>query len=218
MNLGGHAINFASAVRRRREKIHPWSSRNPGASSARPAIPLHRRGAFPFRRAPLSPLAFSWSRVSSSNTAALDVPRDRTSHYFNSYGNHAAQRRYAGSPKTFGTMRGTMPQREREREGCVCRRRRRGTHRHTEVAAEGTGGCRAGATGGRGSAAGTAGRPGEVQGEARGRGTRWCECDIEFATPWRRACYRQCPTAGPEAICSLCDEIYESFQRSRYNW
>lgn len=49
----------------------------------------------------------------------------------------------------------------------------------------------------------------------RGRGgIRRRECDIEFA-PWRRACYRQCPTAGPEAICSLCDEIYESFQHSR---
>lgn len=71
------------------------------------------------------------------------------------------------------------------------------TRGHIEVAAEGTGGI----TGGRGGSGGS------------GR-VRRCECDIEFA-PWRRACYRQCPTAGPEAICSLCDEIYESFQRSR---
>jgi len=63
----------------------------------------------------------------------------------------------------------------------------------TEVAAEGTGAA-AGGSGGRAGGS--------------------CECDIEFA-PWRRACYRQCPTAGPEAICSLCDEIYESFQRTR---
>lgn len=69
-----------------------------------------------------------------------------------------------------------------------------GDRGHTEVAVEGTDG----ATGGGGN----------------GGRVRQCECDIEFA-PWRRACYRQCPTAGPEAICSLCDEIYESFQRSR---
>jgi len=74
--------------------------------------------------------------------------------------------------------------------GCVSA----GVTGHTEVTAEGTDGAtRGGGSGGR---------------------VRQCECDIEFA-PWRRACYRQCPTAGPEAICSLCDEIYESFQRSR---
>lgn len=55
---------------------------------------------------------------------------------------------------------------------------------------------------------------GATGGGGSGGRVRQCECDIEFA-PWRRACYRQCPTAGPEAICSLCDEIYESFQRSR---
>lgn len=54
---------------------------------------------------------------------------------------------------------------------------------------------------------------GLLEAEEAGGRVRQCECDIEFA-PWRRACYRQCPTAGPEAICSLCDEIYESFQRS----
>lgn len=94
--------------------------------------------------------------------------------------------RYAGSTKTFRTMRGTMP------EGEVCvGGGDRGTHRGD------CGGYRCG------------------HWRRRKRGKVWrCECDIEFA-PWRRACYRQCPTAGPEAICSLCDEIYESFQRSR---
>lgn len=35
-------------------------------------------------------------------------PRDRISHYFNSYGNRARRSHYAAPAKTFGTMRGTM--------------------------------------------------------------------------------------------------------------
>lgn len=51
------------------------------------AIPLHWRLFRLFRLSRfLEP-----QEVSSSNTTALDVSRDRISHYFNSYGNHAAQ-------------------------------------------------------------------------------------------------------------------------------
>lgn len=64
------------------------------------SISAARRGAA--RR--LSAFRVPWS-VFFKRGRALD----RISHYFNSYGNHAAQPRYAGSPKTFGTMRGTMP-------------------------------------------------------------------------------------------------------------
>lgn len=42
-------------------------------------------------------------------------PRDRISHYFNSYGNRARRSHYAAPAKTFGTMRGTM----RGGRGCV---------------------------------------------------------------------------------------------------
>lgn len=120
----------------------------------------------------------------SSNAASLDVPRDRISHYFNSYGNSRGSAAMLARRKLSGQYEGQC-----QRGVCVG-----GDDRgHIEVAAEGTNG----ATGGGGS----------------GGRVRQCECDIEFA-PWRRACYRQCPTAGPEAICSLCDEIYESFQRS----
>lgn len=42
-------------------------------------------------------------------------PRDRISHYFNSYGNRARRSYYAAPAKTFGTMRGTM----RGGRGCV---------------------------------------------------------------------------------------------------
>lgn len=53
-------------------------------------------------------------QVSSANATALNVSRDRISHYFNSYGNRVVQPAMPVRRKLSGTMRGTMLEGEGE--------------------------------------------------------------------------------------------------------
>lgn len=82
--------------------------------------------------------------MSSSNAAALDVPCDRISHYFNSYGNSRGSAAMPARRKLLGQCKGQC-----RRGVCVGEGDRGGTG-HTEVAVEGTDG----ATGGGGSGGG----------------------------------------------------------------